>query len=440
MMYEIIIIGSGLAGITAAKNISNKDGQILMLDYNINKYAIVQKKHHTHTNSRVNQASFQFISKEYERLNKIKTSNFSLTGSLKLGGLSNVWGGAFFCSDHYIKKEKIKLNKKYFEDNFNLSTMNQVVEKTNINNSFEEKFVQNIDNKVAKFFRNNLLKQNSNKTIYNAADEILSLRQNKNFVIQDDVLVSQIKAHKTFVVVYAYKNNKKVQFKCKKLILACGTILTTKLILKENKYYEKKLKLLHNPHYAIIGLLKNKVENHNFENLDGELIYETMLDNKPVMGSLGMINRGAAEIIAAKIPFLPKAIVIKIIYLLRNRLFIGNCFLPNNLSDTTLHLKKNDVLEINGFVNKNVNNYVKKFKKNLKKITQNIAFFSFLKKMPNGSDIHYTGSLNQLSLKNNSEIKINKNIIIIDGSILNGNPIFPGGYIINNALEVSKRL
>ena len=73
-------------------------------------------------------------------------------------------------------------------------------------------------------------------------------------------------------------------------------------------------------------------------------------------------------------------------------------------------------------------------------ITQNIAFFSFLKKMPNGSDIHYTGSLNKLSLKNNIEIKINKNIIIIDGSILNGNPIFPGGYIINNALELSKRL
>ena len=64
--------------------------------------------------------------------------------------------------------------------------------------------------------------------------------------------------------------------------------------------------------------------------------------------------------------------------------------------------------------------------------------------MPLGSDIHYTGTIDKnnhpnFELNEDYSLMKNENIYIIDGSVLYGNPIYPGFYIINNAIDFASR-
>ena len=85
------------------------------------------------------------------------------------------------------------------------------------------------------------------------------------------------------------------------------------------------------------------------------------------------------------------------------------------------------------------NTFLKKIKFALRKI----SLFCFSKELPLGSDIHYTGTLTNQNLLNknlNFQNLEEEKIFIVDGSVIPSNPIYPAGYIINNAESVGLKI
>ena len=83
-------------------------------------------------------------------------------------------------------------------------------------------------------------------------------------------------------------------------------------------------------------------------------------------------------------------------------------------------------------------------KKALKSNLSIFSFFTLFKRLPLGSDIHYTGTVTKtnhrfLEIDEDYSLLYEKNIFCIDGAVLKGNPIFPGIYIVNNAISFAER-
>ena len=217
-------------------------------------------------------------------------------------------------------------------------------------------------------------------------------------------------------------------------MLALGTIGTTKILLQHFNLYEQKIRLKHNPQLAIIGFLRKKIANHK-KTISGDLFFNVRNDNELLAsaGSLGTISDDIIDVICKKFVFIPSSLI-KIFF---------KIFKNNQFSNSYLSLKK-DGLSINGGYKADYYNFEKNIIKTVRQNFSNFSLFSYFYRMPVGSDIHYTGTMDKknhqyFEINKNYSLKKDNNIYVIDGSILHGNPIYPGFYIINNAIDFSHK-
>ena len=242
---------------------------------------------------------------------------------------------------------------------------------------------------------------------------------------------------------------KKIKFKTKKLILAAGTISTTKLVC-EMLNINKSLKIFHNPMLYGFFLLKEKIKLDNFSS--SKLACKIFSKNSSKYSSVNF--RSSSEIVKKKIFndfFIMKNFISKKIYKnFQNNFLFFNLYLDSNYSNLNFMLDKNDYLHIKINKNKfnNINRELLKQSKNLfehfskKKLIYPIKL-NLIPKI--GHDNHYIGTIpingkdKNLSLSQNCELKNHKNLFIVDGSAIpKNNSKFPTALIIANAMRIGE--
>lgn len=243
-----------------------------------------------------------------------------------------------------------------------------------------------------------------------------------------------------------YNGKIRKNFVTKKLVVAAGTLSTTKLIL-DYLDIKKEVKINEHPRYTACYLSKNKIVNKlnlmpsqlNIKgNLEGS---DFIVDLKP--GNKKFINK-IFHIYSLLKPL--KDLFMKF----KDRLIFCNFLLSSSYSN--LFIKKHE----NYFKIYSKEKITKKILTKFEKIENKI--FNILKQenlvanlkkkyFPgNGSSYHYFGTITienktNLSVNQYCQLKKNKNIYIVDGSVFNFKENkFPLGIIMANARRIAKEI
>jgi len=436
----IIVVGSGPSGTTfcmsAMKNNKNIK-KILMLDQGYikknNKKNIekISKKKIYHP--KLINDEYHFVTKNYKSKNKIIEKNFFTIGSLALGGLSNVWGGGYWENKKTNNKDYNYFVKKYFE-----------VYSSNSKDSYS------LSNYLNKYKTNNNLKYKPAKLIsfkgqsevYNSKKMLEILNKLNNFTYKGNCYIESIIYKNGY---YILIDDRKKKYKCKKLILACGTLSTTRLILKFTKIKNIKIKLLHNLSYGFLGILKNNIKYENLEkhNANSVFFFKDKKTKLKISGSVGRYNYEFANLIKLKYPLMG-FFLNKFLNFFKNKIIIGNLFLPSKFVSSEVFLNEKNNLFIDGKINKRFKKQSNQILKNYFK--SNLSFNKiFMQRFPLGSDAHYSSTLNNhsnvIGLRTNEQgqLENHKNLYIVDASILSNRPsLFPTFEVMRKAFYIGK--
>ncbi len=437
MIYSpIIIIGSGPSGSTAAYSLVEENSKVLLLDQGYTKETIItdKKKNANLFHPKLKNENFDFVLYNFLKKNKIVSTNFIPTGSLALGGLSNIWGGGYW---NYFNQSFDKNFENFLKNNFSILNFDQ-------NNSNNLSNFLNQKNNINFYKDAQLLAEKNKSEIFNSTEMIKKLIHNTNFKYMSNIFIDSIKCEKEYFILTSDNNEK---FKCKKLILACGTIGSTRLIMRLNKLINIKQNLLHNITYGFVAKLNEKKSNSLLKKHSPSSIFiYNLLDNKKsISGSIGRYSLELGEFININYFFPLNFFIKKTIEFFQSRLIFGKIFLPVDFSKTKIYLKSDEKIMIEGSKNiaikknekKLVDEYFMKNKKAFHKI--------YLKELPLGSDAHYTSTMScdseidALRTSENGELISRKNLFIVDGSILNKEGShFPTFEIMSNAYKIGK--
>lgn len=467
-MYNTVIVGSGLSSYFFLKGLKRINNDILLLDYENNEI----NQNYSYNNNllkkvppRINKNNINPIIAFFKKNNIKVKENCSITGYLNSGGVSNLWG--FSCE--FPQKEKINfLNKTNIDDisnafeylykkyNFEGTTdyESTFYKQKKINNIFEA--ILKINDKNIKFYKNcsaiNSVKcnKNNNNCWIDCKNKSTFIPKNleKIKVNKKNLFLKTIKYNnKYYSLVCEDEKKNQVIIDTKKLVLACGTIATTKLIMEMTSFKEE-IKILHNPMIFGCFLSKKKV-NDNFNHWLSQ-IGSTNFSEK----SVSRANyRSTNYIIKEKLfknNILLNNIIIKYLYkIFEDKIFFTNLYLNNEFSN--LYIKNEDGKYSIYSKNKFKDSIKKELKENLNNIykilvEKKIILPLKLYQIPYiGHDNHFTGTIpingieNKLSVNENCELKNYKNLFLVDGSVIPKNSCyFPTGLIISNAYRIGK--
>lgn len=461
-MYDILIIGSGLAAtsfLSSLKRKYKKVGMISPIELKSKNF----KTDNKFLNNLEKNLPPRFLKKdttsvlEYFNKNKIiPDDNVSIFGDLNYGGVSKYWGG----SCEFINEEKVNfLNKKNKKKLINIlislyKNFNFTGKLGLQNKQIESRYLLNIDN----LFKKIILNYSSNKVnfFYNCIAEnyktkkILSplsfLSKKKSKLKKLNLFVYKIKKIKNYYLVYCKSNNKKIILKTKKLVLAAGTISTTKLVC-EMLNINSPVKIFHNPMLFGVFILREKVRLDNFSS--SKLACKIFLNNSKKYSTVNFrsSNISIKNKIFNDFFYMKNFLLQKLYKFFENKFLFFNLYLDSKFSNIYLKLIKNNKAKI--FTRKIKNediknelfkhsNYLFKYLKKRKIIYP--LKFNLVPKI--GHDNHYIGTIpingknKKLRLDENCHLKNHKNLIIIDGSAIPAtNSKFPTGLIIANAIR-----
>jgi hypothetical protein len=477
LIYDILIIGSGLSSIFFLEGYKKKNEKIGLISYNPLTYKVtnnfkLEKKIKSNLPPRFDQNSIEPIS-EFFLMNKIEYSDkSSIFGLLYDGGVSNYWG----MSCDFPKTPQLNFlnekNRKSLIDSFNY-----IYNKYNFEGSVFNNDIQNIkDKRIEDFFDKFLKIKDSNISFYKNCSAINTLRCTKlndqcwtkcptNSTLLPNMMKNNyenidrlnyfvdsiVKVNDNYKIhCVNYFNEKKI-FLTKKLVLACGTIGTTRLIL-DMLTYDKPVKIYHNP--MIFGcVLANENVKHDLKHWLAQ-VASNCYDSET--GSSSVSNfRSANEVIKKKIlkdyRFVKNFFFKKIYSIIENRIFFINLYIENKYSNLAIQKNFNgfkiDLIEkdmsfINKLLKKHLTINIEILKKN-----KLASYFRYSSIPRIGHDNHYTGTIKinnrneRLSVNEMCELNNFKNLYIIDGSVIPDNiSFFPTGVIIANAHRVGSSI
>ena len=450
-IFDILVVGSGLSSMTFCEEYLKKTKKIDLISPSFSKKFKKNPKFRPDDRGLPPQFKKNFSKiEDYFRLNKFifDKKNCSLLGSLEFGGLSNYWGlqidkdiGTDLNSFGLREKKKIIncfveiLNEKFLLGKYQ-----------NYNNNFKiNSFYENLINKKEKIKGLTI-----NKSIL-AIDDIrkkslkklvpnLIFNKIKKKLVLHNYFVEKISKKKEYIFLHCINGNRKKIFVTKKLVLATGTLSTTKLIM-EYLQIKSEIAIKHHPRLISVYLGRKKISS----NLD---ITPGLFQIKSKTENFSGDIRPCSEMIlnmALKIYFFFKPFK-KLLMIFKNYIFFSNNLLGSKYSN--LFIKKI----------KNKYNIYSKNKNTLQilKKKQN-RIFSFLKDKKiiypfyknffagTGSDYHYFGTIpvgkKRVSVNKNCQLNNNKSIFIVDGSVLNfKNNLYPLGFVMANAKRIAKML
>ncbi|GBE17305.1 hypothetical protein BMS3Abin15_01146 [bacterium BMS3Abin15] len=413
----------------------------------------------------------QFVVKDAEKLSPIDENGFMVTQSFAMGGLANAWGaGLYRCVDDELKNIPFKpselspyydkLTKEigisgddddltpFFGSTENLLTplkLSKKAEKLYL--KYKKKktelnakgmyigrprlgvLSQNYYNRRKCDYHNLELWLPNLPYIYNPSFTLTELIKNNKALYEKSVLVKSWDREGKVIIVHGenIRDGVPVSFKCKRLVLAAGTINSAKIVLKSKKDFKAKLPLYDNIHVQVPlifpSFVGSKLETEAFGLTNLNAVFDFRRLNLRLQGSILELTFPARSIFYEMFPFSAK-----------DNLAFTRTFLPSLLvmllyfpssSENAGHvtLRSDDLLETYGLpckINRNV----------IKKVTNTFLGLGVLthhllaRYKPMGYTIHYAGTLPMVQNPRHNyqcnalgELHREPGIFIVDGSL-----------------------
>lgn len=250
--FDVAIVGSGPAGVHAAYPLIKAGVKVVTIDggldskkrdKKLSKFLDVSFKQTSNAYDLIKKSSYVF-NKTYELL-KIK-SNIEIIQSLAKGGLSQQWHGI---SDFFSNKELEKIGLPSNEIQANYKEVSKLIKlKLGANLDFHGRALLETANK------SNLkgeLYQVPLAFPYRTSSNIEDFKKFKNFTYIPNQLVFTVKDTKKYVEIESYSIDKsyKLKTKAKYIILAAGSINTTRILLRSLNLFNYKTTFLTKAHY-----------------------------------------------------------------------------------------------------------------------------------------------------------------------------------------------
>lgn len=516
--FDVIIIGSGPAGVSSAFPLIESGLRVLMVDggkgEGINPpkgqfldlrrnnqdqwHWMIGKNFHAirkidTVSPKLRVPTYSEVFNQFGEANNIDADNFTAIGSIARGGLSNAWGCGVACltaeemAEYPITPEE--MNKSYdivvsrmgvsggqsddLSAYYGLDAWSQApVPLDKIQGSLLDRYSKKKDSLLMNGFRmgssrvaaltepkagrkacnscGNCLWGCDRHSLYSATQDLDSLIEFDNFHYESGVIVDQIESEGKLVSVHGKSLNTRKLYRAKRVLLAAGTLASTRLALQTIDYREPvpmqssptAAFMLWSPHHlgrahdATFGL--------------GQLSFLlNFKDGTTGFGSLFNTTGIPLTEFARYVPF-GKRFGVDLLTSLSSSCIVGNIFLPGNLTDTSLQLNANNGLSVKGTYHDKVNPLMREAQRslasNFRRLGAVLIPASFKIGRP-GSDIHYAASL---PMRWDPEIGQTdrygaltgaKGIHLVDGSCLSNLPEKPHTLVIMaNADRIARHI
>tara|TARA_Y100000768_G_C23985201_1_gene688383 strand:+ start:1094 stop:2632 length:1539 start_codon:yes stop_codon:yes gene_type:complete len=499
-IYDAIIVGSGPAGVSSAWPLVENGKKILMLDVGFNSSEIsLNTNINLNSSPKVRAPEFSHVFREYKNLYNIETENFTANGSLAIGGLSNAWSTlvSSFTTNEFdefpFKREEIVNNynfiskrigvsgdrngdlKEWLGQDYNLQPnlpIHSLVDKLLKRYEKKKSFIQNLNIKMGRHHQailslpvNNrpaftqysmLGYKNTDGSAYNSSDEISNLNKFQNFKYIKKNFVYDLKEIDNICHLKSINldDNKNYIYKSKLIILAAGTIGTTKLVLKLSKHFNKPITLKNTPMYPFALFFPQELFRRStfkaftYWHMSYFLSFKDLPAKYKAYGHLTPTDGINPSELSKRIPIF-NPIDKWIANYVWPKMLLGTCIFPGYFSNNKITLNEKNVLKIIGNTKNNFSNYVYDTKKILKKAFSNLGgIFITDKSLPTlGEDSHYASTLPMRIKPGKLETDLNgalygfKNIHCVDGSVLSELPAKSHTFtIMANADRISRNL
>jgi len=464
--FDVIIVGSGPAGVSAAFPLLESGLRVLMIDGG--KRPEVQSPEVDFLSSRSNDTeqwkwivgenfhalrmrdavspklrapTHAYTFEEFGSQNKIEGTNFITVGSLAAGGLSNSWGcGVAQYSAAEIAKfpfpaseietsyakvsQRIGISGKADDDMSNYFGLDEYsqppIPMDDVHTHLSRRYTKQRKKMKAHGFRlgrsrlavlskdfsgrqacnlsNNCLWGCSRRSLYSASEEMPKLRSFKNFTELSGFIVEDLISHENFwrVEGKSLLDNGCKELTTKKIVLAAGTLATTRIVLKALNYRDS-VPLLSSPTAAFSLWLPRFLGAQRSPGFGlGQLSYALSLHNDITAFGSTFATTGIPVSEFARYVPLRKRFSIDLLSRLLSSCVVGNLFLPGHLTTASARLKADSSLNISGNYHDDVRPLMDQANKKLRTSYRRLGAIllpgSFTVGRP-GSDIHYAGSL-----------------------------------------------
>ena len=420
--FDIVVIGSGLSSLSFIQSYLQKNKKINVISPEFNKAFNEKENLHSHI---YNYLPPQMLDKAKNVKNYFFYNNFfvnkncKVLGSLEFGGLSNYWGLQI---DHNISQDLKHLNnsaKKKIKDSFfDLVTKMKLLGEFQLNNKtfkndydVDETFKKLLEQKTinglsitkpilaysSKNFSSKIKLPKHKINLINEHNEKLTAKNFYNKFLKDknisfhNYVVNNIYIKKNKIALVCQNESIKKIFYAKKIIMACGTLATTKLIL-DFLNIKKEVKIKHHPRLISAFLSKSKIDN-NMNFMPSTLHIKSKknpsayaADFRP--GNLSIVN----SLVDIKKYLFPFKIFLNFF---RKYIIFSNIFFDSKYSNLFMKLSKNkDALIYSK--KKNILPFFKTVQKKIFKlfIIKKLVFPFFNVYFPGfGFDFHYFGTI-----------------------------------------------
>ena len=498
--FDVLIIGSGPAGVSVAWPLVRAKKKILMLDVGFTKSNNVTKLYNNQdTSPKVRSPELSYVFRDFKKFYNLKTDKFTVNGSLAKGGLSNAWSTlvSSFTDDEF---EKFPFDRKDILENYkdvgkrigisgdkngDLTDWlgNEYVTQSNLpihplikkileNYESKKSYISNLNIKMGRHHQAILSSKladrpafsdrsmfgylNTDKSAYNSSDEIDKLKIFSNFNYLKNYFVENVleKENHCIVLTKNISNETVNKFKTKITVLAAGTVGSTKLALNIKKYYNKALILKNTPMYPFAILFPTEIMRQSYYKIFSYWHMSYTLENNEIpkrckiYGHITPTDGINYNELSARIP-LPSPLNKWFAKLLWPKMVLGTCIFTGYFSNNKIILNEKNELRINGNTHEKYFTYVKRSKKILRK--------TFLKlngllltdsKLPNlGEDSHYACTLPMKKNPQMLETDVNGllsgegQVYCVDGAVLTELPAKSHTFtIMANADRISKKI
>lgn len=464
--FDIIIVGSGPAGVSAAFPLVESGLKVLMVDGGGTPQThpsppampylqarledeqqwqwMIGKNFHAlhnlgHVSPKLHAPTLGYVFKDFLSKNKIESKNFSAIGSLATGGLSNAWGcGVARFSDAELADfpfETRLLDKSYkiitqrigisggaqddLTSYFGLDEWSQPpIEMDALHNYIYHRYNNHKQISEPHNFRlgrtrvaalsidhsgrkacdrsNNCLWGCHRHALYSAAEELPTLKSHANFHHEAGFVVDNLSEDDGFWSINGKQNNEHRSISANKILLAAGTLATTRLALKALGSYAP-VKIYSCPAAAFLLWVPKMLGSKRGPAFGlGQLSFA--LDIKNGISGFGATLGTSGLPISGFARYLPLRRRYSVDFLggLLSSCLIGSFFLPGQLSNSTAMLNADGSLYIEGAYNDDTLDLMDAAKKQIRKEFARLGAImlptSFTVSPP-GADIHYASTL-----------------------------------------------